>query len=120
MYDSIGTHLDITHAVSQASQFAINSGRQHWIAAKIILKYLNGTSSLTLMFTKSKGMTLKVFCDAYWGSDEDDHHSYMEYLLVLAGAAVSWASRKQPTTVALSTTEVEYMALTETAKKHYG
>ncbi|XP_063802650.1 uncharacterized protein LOC134979979 [Pseudophryne corroboree] len=113
MYANIGTHPDITHAVSWASQFAINPGKQHWIAVKRILRYLKGTSSLKLGFTKSKDSSLKVFCDADWGSDEDDNHSY---LFVLAGVAVSWASRKQPT-VALSTTEAEYMALTETSKE---
>ncbi|XP_063808515.1 uncharacterized protein LOC135011271 [Pseudophryne corroboree] len=115
MYASIGTLPDITHAVSRASQFAINHGSQHWIAAKRILRYLKGTSSLKLMCTKSKGTTLEVFCDAYWGSDEDDSRSYMGYLFILGGTAISLASRKQPT-IALSTTEVEYMALTATAK----
>ncbi|XP_063775458.1 uncharacterized protein LOC134910998 [Pseudophryne corroboree] len=116
MYASIGPRPDITHAVSRASQFAINPGRQHRIAVKIILRYLKGTSSLKLMFTNIKDMTLEVFCYAYWGSDEDDCHSYMRNLFILADPAVSWVSRKQPT-VALSTTEVEYMALTETAKE---
>ncbi|XP_063812927.1 uncharacterized protein LOC135050379 [Pseudophryne corroboree] len=116
MYASIGSHPNITHAVSRASQFAINPGRQHWIAVKRILRYLKGTSSLKLVFTKSKGMTFEVFCDAKWVSDEDNCHSYMGYLFILSGAAISRARRKQPT-VALSTTEAEYMALTETSKE---
>lgn len=116
MYASIGTRPDITHAVSRASQFAIDPGRQHWIAVKRILRYLKGTSSLKLKFSKSENSNLKVFCDADRGSDEDDQCSYTGYLFALAGAAVGWASRKQPT-VALSTTEAEYMALTETSKE---
>ncbi|XP_063775400.1 uncharacterized protein LOC134910938 [Pseudophryne corroboree] len=93
MYESIGTRPNITHAVSRASPFAINPGRQHWIAVKRILRYLKGTILLKLMFTKSKDTTLKVFCDANWGSDEVDHRSYMGYLFILAGAAISWVSR---------------------------
>ncbi|XP_063800294.1 uncharacterized protein LOC134968723 [Pseudophryne corroboree] len=116
MYASIGTRPDITHAVSRASLLAINPGGQHWIAVKRISRYLKGTSSLKLGFTKSKDSSLKVFCDADGGSDEDDRRSYTGYLFVLAGAAVSWASRKQ-STVALSTAEAEYMALTETSKE---
>ncbi|XP_063786024.1 uncharacterized protein LOC134934530 [Pseudophryne corroboree] len=108
MYASIGTPPDITHAVSRASQFAINLGRQHRNAVKIILRYLRGTSSLKLVFTKSKGTTLEVFCDADWGSYEDDRRSYTGYLFLLAGAAVSWVSRKQPTVV-LSTTEARHL-----------
>ena len=38
------------------------------------------------------------------------------YLFCLAGGAVSWPAKKQPT-VALSSTESEYMALTQTAKE---
>ncbi|XP_063781305.1 uncharacterized protein LOC134929653 [Pseudophryne corroboree] len=106
MYASIGTRPDITHALSRASQFAINPGRQHWIAVKRILRYLKGTKSLKLMFSKSKFTTLEVFCDADWESDEDDYRSYTGYLFISAGAAVSWFSRKQPTFV-LSTTEAE-------------
>ncbi|XP_063812088.1 uncharacterized protein LOC135049968 [Pseudophryne corroboree] len=116
MYASIGTRHDITYAVSRACQFANNPGRQHWIAVKIILRYLKGTSSQKLTFTKSKDTSLKVFCDADWGSDEDERRSYTGYLFALAGAAVSWESRKQPI-VALSTTVAEYMVLTETWKE---
>ncbi|XP_063811755.1 uncharacterized protein LOC135049802 [Pseudophryne corroboree] len=115
MNANIGTRPDITHAVSRASQFANNPGRQHWIAVKRILRYLKDTSSLKLRFTKSKDTSLNVFWDADWGSDEDDRRSYTGYLFALAGTAISWASRKQPT-VALSTTEAEYKVLTETSK----
>ncbi|XP_063797797.1 uncharacterized protein LOC134965222 [Pseudophryne corroboree] len=116
MYASIGTRPDITHVVNRASQFANNPGRQHWIAVKRILRYLKGTSSLKLKFTRSSDTSLKVFYDADLGSDEDDRSSYTRYLFALAGAAISWASRKQPT-VALSTIESEYMALTETSEE---
>ncbi|XP_063800307.1 uncharacterized protein LOC134968742 [Pseudophryne corroboree] len=119
MYASIGTCPNITHAVNWASHFAINPGKQHWIAVKRILRYLKGTSSLKLEFIKAKDSSLKLFCDANWGSDEDVRPSYTGYLFVLAGTAVSWASRKQPT-FAHSTTEVQYMALQKHQRKHYG
>ncbi|XP_063781316.1 uncharacterized protein LOC134929663 [Pseudophryne corroboree] len=93
MYASIGTRPDITHAVSRASQFANNPGRQHRIDVKRILRYLKGASSLKLIFTRSSDTSLKLFCDADWGSDEDDRHSYTGYLFALAGTAVNWASR---------------------------
>ncbi|XP_063781232.1 uncharacterized protein LOC134929571 [Pseudophryne corroboree] len=102
IYASIGTRPDITYAECWASQFANNPGRQHWIAVKRILRYLKGTSSLKLKFTGSSDTSLKVYCDADWGSDEDDRRSYIGYLFSLAGAAVNWAP------------EAEYMALTET------
>ncbi|XP_075045708.1 vomeronasal type-2 receptor 26-like [Mixophyes fleayi] len=36
MYASIGTQIDITNAVNHVSQFAMNPGKQHWIASEPI------------------------------------------------------------------------------------
>ena len=54
------------------------------------------------------------FCDSDWGGDKRDLKSTTGYTFVLSGAAISWNSKKQPT-VAKSTTEAEYMALSMAA-----
>lgn len=54
--------------------------------------------------------------DADWGANLIDRRSYSGYVFVLAGASVSWEARKQRT-VALSSTEAEYVAMTEATKK---
>ena len=59
---------------------------------------------------------MKVFCDSDWGSDASDRKSITGYIVQYGGAPVSWKSKKQPT-VALSTTEAEYLALTEATKE---
>jgi hypothetical protein len=51
-----------------------------------------------------------------WGGEEQDRRSCTGFLCKLAGAAVSWESRKQRT-VTLSSTEAEYMAIAEATKE---
>lgn len=58
---------------------------------------------------------LRAYADADWGGDRDDRKSTGAYVFTIGIGAVLWASKKQ-TVVALSTTEAEYMALTQAAK----
>ena len=62
------------------------------------------------------GMDLTCYSDASYGSNLDDRRSYSGYLIRLGGAAVSWCSQKQRS-VAVSTTEAEYMALSLTSRQ---
>ena len=61
-------------------------------------------------------MELKGFCDSDWAGDKSDSKSTSGYLFKLSGAAICWKSRKQ-NLIALSSTEAEYIALTEAAKE---
>ena len=58
---------------------------------------------------------MNIYCDADWASDAD-RKSVSGYVITLAGGAVAWSSKKQ-STVALSTTEAEYVATTHCAKQ---
>ena len=115
MYLAVSTRPDIAYAVSSLSQFNQNPGKAHWISAKRILRYLKGTQHFGLLFTKN-GKNLHGYVDADWGAAVDDRRSYTGFVFKLANSAISWESRKQRT-VALSSTEAEYMALTEAAKE---
>ena len=115
MYLSVATRPDIAHAVSYLSQFNTCFGKEHWIAAKRVLRYLQGTKQLALTFKKT-GKKLYGLADADWASCTLDRRSYTGYVFKYAGAPISWESRKQKT-VALSTAEAEYMSLTEAAKE---
>jgi len=58
---------------------------------------------------------MRAYSDANWGG-EVERKSVGGYLFCLAGGVVSLAAKKQPT-VALSSMESEYMALTQEAKE---
>jgi transposase InsO family protein len=115
MYAMLGTRPDIAYAVGALSRYNSNPGQGHWQAVKRIFRYLKGTTGQSLQY-KADNKQLVGYCDADWGGDHDDRKSTTGYVFVLAGGAVSWASKKQPT-VALSTTEAEYMATTQATKE---
>ena len=48
MYAMVCTRLDIAYAVKVVSRHMSNPRKQHWEAAKWILRYLRGTASLAL------------------------------------------------------------------------
>ena len=60
--------------------------------------------------------TLAEYCDSDWVSDTATRRSRTGYVFMMNGAAVRWKSQHQPT-VALSTAEAEYMALTATIQE---
>ena len=61
---------------------------------------------------EGKNVELVGYADADWASDVDTRRSTTGYVFMLGGCTVSWRSRRQPS-VALSTTEAEYMATCE-------
>ncbi|KMQ88628.1 retrovirus-related pol polyprotein from transposon tnt 1-94 [Lasius niger] len=115
MYLAMGTRPDIAHAVSVLCQFNDCFDKSHWSAAKRVLRYLKGTENFGITYTK-KPDDLTGYVDADWGGSIDDRRSFTELTFVLSGAAISWTSRKQRT-VALSSTEAEYLGLTDAVKE---
>ena len=115
LYLANGTRPDLAYAVAYMSQFCNNPTDEHWSGLKHILRYLQGTKDRKLCYKKTK-MKAQFYSDADWASDVSDRKSYSGYTCILAGAAVSWRSRKQEAT-ALSTTEAEYIAMCHASKE---
>lgn len=109
-YLAQSTRPDISFAVNVVSQFCQNPGKAHWIAAKRILRYLKGTKSMKLTYSKESDEGFVGYSDADWGNDPDTRRSITGYVFKQSGGAISWSCRKQAT-VALSTMEAEYMAV---------
>lgn len=115
MYLSVLTRPDISYSVSYLSQFNNCFSSIHWHHAKRILKYLQKTKSYGLIFTKDD-CNLEGFVDADWASSTVDRKSYTGFCFKLSGCVVSYECKKQQT-VALSSTEAEYMAIAEACKE---
>src|SRR5206468_3649145 len=115
MYAMVCTRPDISQAVSVVSRFMANPGKTHWEAVKWVLRYLKGTVDTGLCFG---GDTCQVsgYVDSDYAGDLDRRRSTTGYVFRVHGAPVSWRSMLQ-STVALSTTEAEYMAMTEGVKE---
>ena len=111
MYTMVCTWPNIAHVVGVVSKFMSNPRKEHWAAIKWIIWYLKGTSRVSLCFGLGEPM-LDGYIDANMSGDIDSSKSISGYLMTFSGGASSWQSKLQKC-VALSTTEVEYVAAVE-------
>ena len=77
---------------------------------------MKGTVDRKLIYKFGAPLTLYGFCDASYGNCIDTRRSFSGYVFQLGGSCISWKSRKQRT-VAHSTCEAEYMALSLATKQ---
>jgi Reverse transcriptase (RNA-dependent DNA polymerase) len=87
------TRPDIAYAVNDTSRFNSNHAEVHWKAVKRILRYLSGTKSLKLRFSKNN-QQMVGFSDADWGSDPDKRRSCTGYVFKISNGAISWWSKR--------------------------
>jgi hypothetical protein len=121
IYASISTRPDITHAVNMVSRRMSNPSHDSTMMAKRILRYLSGTRTLGLHYNNNnqhQGGEIELigYCDADWGGNLTDRKSTTGYCTMMNGNLVSWQSKKQAT-VALSSAEAQYMAISDVAKE---
>ncbi|KAG6518300.1 hypothetical protein ZIOFF_021704 [Zingiber officinale] len=87
----------------------------HFVAAKMILRYLQGTKTLGIKYLKEEDSKLVGFCDSDWAGSLDDRRSTSAYVFCLGSKTISWSSKKQ-SSVALSSAEAEYIAANEVVR----
>ena len=112
---------DIAYAVNWLSAYTANPSLQclqHVGATKRILRYLKGTKSLAIKYLAQSDEELQEnknllhrYADAAY-ANMNDYKSTSGYVFIVGGGAITWRLKKQ-TTVALSSTEAEYVALLE-------
>ena len=83
----------------------------HFKAAKIILRYLKGTTDFGLYYSVSNDYKLVGYSDNDWSREMDDCKTTTSFVFYMGGTTFTWVSKKQ-LIVTLSTCEAEYVAVT--------
>lgn len=115
MFAAIVSRPDIMFAVSQVSRFLQNPGQKHWEAVKRILRYLQGTKDVGIVY-KGDNNDFKMYVDADFAGDVDSRKSTSGYISILANGPITWCSQRQKC-VARSTTEAEYVVASNAAQE---
>ena len=125
LYINRCTRPEISVHVNLLGRRTANPSQSNMIAVICILRYLASskeegitlTKTICESFEKTKELktliTIEAYADASYGGDQA--RSQSGSLVTLNGNAILWNSRRQDT-VALSITEAEYIACSETAK----
>lgn len=118
MYLMVCSRPDIGYGVSMVSRYLADPGREHWLAVKWLLRYLNGTRDYGLVYGKcgEENQNVRGYVDSDYAKNLDRSRSITGYAFQVLGNLVSWKARLQKV-VALSTTEAEYIALTDAMKE---
>ena len=116
LYLMLGTRPDISFAVTKLAQHAANPSDDHLSKALYICRYLVGTSKYRLTYDGESGQGISACTDSDWASDDTSRRSQTGYFIKLAKGLISWTSRAQKT-IALSSTEAEYMALSDCSRQ---
>ncbi|GAV57073.1 hypothetical protein CFOL_v3_00611 [Cephalotus follicularis] len=101
---------DILFSVCLCARFQSNPKESHLFAVKRILKYLAYTPTLGLWYSRDSNFDLHSYSDVDFGGYKVDRKSTSGSCQYLGSMIVSWLSKKQ-NSVALSTTEAEYIAV---------
>lgn len=105
MYVATMTRPDIAYAVSSLCRYMAAPTKEHWQAAKRVLRYLAGTTNTGIVYKRGSGKA-RAYGDADYAADVDTRRSRSGSLIIMNGGALLWSSKLQ-TTVATSTCEAE-------------
>jgi hypothetical protein len=122
MWIARNTRPDILFAVTYLSQFSNAYSDGHYMALRLILKYLIGTKKKCLEYkypNMNTVLQMKAYTDSDWAGDPSDRKSYSGSMNFIDNALVSWGCSKQKT-VSTSSCEAEYMTASVAAKEVLG
>lgn len=114
MYLANQTRPDIAFAVGRLARRMATPTEGDWQAAKGVLRYLNGTRNMGIVY--NGGQDLEAWVDSDYAGEQTTRKSTTGFVFMLHGGAVAWRSRLQRL-VATSTATAEYVAAAEAAKE---
>ena len=118
------TRPDIMYAVHQIAKYSSDPRQSHGEAILYLIRYLKKTRELGIRFKPDPKKGFECYCDAdfsgLWNKtfapvDPSTSKSRSGWIIFYAGCPVSWASKLQ-SQVALSTTEAEYIAMSQSLR----
>jgi hypothetical protein len=83
------TRPDISYSVHILSQLVSAPTQIHYSHLLRVLRYLRGTSTRRLFFSRSSSLQLQAYCDATWASDPSDRRSLSAYCVFLGGSLIA-------------------------------
>ncbi|KAI9040552.1 Ty1/Copia family ribonuclease HI [Aspergillus affinis] len=118
-YTAMITRPDIAFMISCLSEALKSPSQDHIRAADRVIEYLYNTRFYALEFSaKEEGQEIAIIASDAAYADRPDRRSSAGYLVKLYNGPVEWKSGKQRA-VTTSTTEAEFLALSEAAKAVY-
>jgi hypothetical protein len=114
------TRFDIANAVRELSKVADGANQAHWKALLRTIKYTIETEHLAIKLkptlTDDLCFELEGMSDSDYAGDKQTRTSVFGYIIYFCGAPIAWKS-KASKSVTLSSTEAEYVALSEITKE---
>ena len=110
MWGQLTTWPDISFSISLLARFQANPSIEHWKALLHVIGYIKNMLDYGLTYSQDFNLTPLAFVDTDYGRCKDTCCSTSGYIFTMAGGAVTWSSKCQAM-VALSTVEVEYVAM---------
>jgi len=127
MYLASNSRPDISFAVHQCAWFTHAPQHSHAIAVKRIIRFLQDTKEKGLILEPTSDLQVDCYVDAnfagLWNSEDDQDpicvKSQTGFLIMFMGCPLTWVSKLQ-TQIALSTMELEYIALSQSMREIFG
>jgi hypothetical protein len=122
-YLAASTRPDILFAVHQCARFSSDPKLSHEQSVKRIVRYLKGTADKGIILSPDQNRGIECYVDADFAGAykfEESHNptsllSRTGYTIYFKGCPILWVSKMQ-TEITLSTTEAEYVALSQSMR----
>ena len=94
MYAQVCTRSDIAYIVGLLGRYLSNPRKNHWIAAKRVMRYLQWIKDYMLTYRKSDQLEIIGYSDSDFSRCRDSMKSTSGYIYLLARGDISWKSVK--------------------------
>ncbi|MBW0535509.1 hypothetical protein O181_075224 [Austropuccinia psidii MF-1] len=115
LYIAQASRPDISFAVNYLARFSMGTDNSHWQALEHLIGYMRKTRDMGVIISANKDpKDITCYVDANWGGEGS--RSTHGFLIMHGGNSIMWQLKRQ-ITVAASTAQAEYIALSFAAKE---